>query len=263
MVQQSANILSFGTRTGSTEYWSGALRDVRIYNRKLCPTEIAALYGLIGHWKLDETSGATAADSSGMGRNMTVVGTATWASGGPVDNCLQLNGSTRAEVTSLLDNPTNVSIAAWANLTAADTSGAELVSLGDYFAIRLNEGSNSRVLFYNGSGWTSVTVAQTFANTGWHHFAAVFNDTANTCKFYVDGAEVASVSTTVSIPYTGLGTKTVIGAHGNNGANGDFTGKIDDVRIYNRAICPSDVADLYNGGDAFNGVQIIKWVEIQ
>jgi hypothetical protein len=263
MSQQPAAILSFGTRTGSTEYWSGALRDFRVYDRKLCPTEIAALYGLVGHWKLDETSGTTAADSSGMGRNMSVVGTATWATNGPVDGCLQLNGSTRAEVTSLMGSPSNVSLSAWAFLTAADTSGAEVVSLGDYFVIRLNEGANSKAFFYNGSTWVSASVAQTFANNGWHHFAAVFNDSMNTCKFYVDGAEVASVGTTATIPYTGLGTKTVIGAHGNNGSSWDFTGKIDDVRVYSRAICPTEVQAIFDGGDPFGGVKIIKWVEIQ
>src|SRR4029079_10571094 len=63
MVQQPAAPLSFGTRTGATEYWSGAIRDVRVYNRKLCPTEIQSLYGLLLYLKLDETSGSTASDS--------------------------------------------------------------------------------------------------------------------------------------------------------------------------------------------------------
>jgi hypothetical protein len=261
--QQPADILSFGTRTGSTEYWNGAMRDVRVYNRKLCPTEIATLYGLMGHWKLDETSGTTAADSSGFGRNMTVVGTATWNTMGAVDGALQLNGSTRAEVTNLMGSPANATISAWANLTAADSGGAEVVSLGDYFVIRLNEGANSKAFFYNGSSWVSASTSQTFTNAGWHHFAAVFNDYQNTCKFYVDGAEVASVSTTVTIPYTGLGTKTVIGAHGNNGSTFDFTGRIDDVRVYSRALCPSDIQSLFDGGNPFGGVKIIKWVEIQ
>ena len=74
MVQQPAAVLSFGTRTGATEYWSGALRDVRVYSRKLCPTEIEALYGLLGYWKFEETSGTTAVDSSGMGNDGTYTG---------------------------------------------------------------------------------------------------------------------------------------------------------------------------------------------
>jgi hypothetical protein len=262
LVQQPSARISFGTRTGSTEYWAGALRDIRVYNRQLCPNEIATLYGLVGHWKLDETAGAVAADSSGHDRNMTVVGTPNWMAGA-IDNCLRVNGSTRAEVVSLLGNPKNVTLAGWANLTAADTSGAELVSLGDYFAIRLNSGSTTRAFFYNGSSWTSCSVSQTFANTGWHHFAAVFNDDLNTCKLYVDGVEVRSINTTVTIPYGALGTKTAVGSHGNGGTSFDFNGRLDDIRVYNRALCPAEIAALHAGGDPFEGVKIIKWIEIQ
>lgn len=263
MTQQAAAILSFGTRTGSTQYWQGALRDFRIYSRKLCPLEIAELYGLGGHWKLDETSGSVAADSSGLGRNGTVVGSANWTAG-IIDNCLQLNGSTRVEINSLMNSPKNVTIAAWANLTSPDPGGSEIVSIGDYFAIRLDNGSVSRAFFYNGSGWTSVSASQTFAGTGWHHFAAVFNDDQDWCKLYIDGVEAASLATMVSIPYSGLGTTTTIGAHGNGSGSFDFTGKIDDVRIYSRALCPGDIQALHDmGNGSFGGVKIIKWVEIQ
>lgn len=261
MSQQPAAILSFGTSTGSPEYWQGALRDFRVYGRKLCPTEIAEIYGLVGHWKLDETSSAVAADSSGFGRDMTVVGTPNWTVG-TMGNCLELNGTNRAEVVSLLGSPKNITLAGWADLTAADSNGAELISLGDYFAIRLDEGGSSRAVFYEGSSWGSCSVSQTFANTGWHHIAAVFNDDQNTCKLYVDGVEAASVSTTVTIPYGALGTKTVIGAHGNSGTTRDFTGKLDDIRVYNRALCASEIQTLHNGA-ASEGVKIIKWVELQ
>jgi hypothetical protein len=263
MVQQAAAALSFGTRTGSAEYWQGALRDFRVYNRRLCPTDIAELYGFVGHWKLDETSGITAADSSGLGRNGLVVGTASWVPAA-VDNGLEVNGSTRMEVNSLLGKPKNVSLAAWARLTAADSGGAEVVSLGDYLAIRLNDSATtSRAFFYNGTTWVSASASQSFTGTGWHHFAAVFNDDLNYFKFYVDGAEVASTSTTASISYTGLGTKTVVAAHGNAGTTWDMTGKVDDVRVYSRALCPTEVQALHDGGEPFEGVKIIKWVEIQ
>jgi hypothetical protein len=36
---------------------------------------------LVGHWKLDETSGTVAADSSGNGLNGTVQGGGTWVAG--------------------------------------------------------------------------------------------------------------------------------------------------------------------------------------
>lgn len=259
MVQQAADILSFGTRTGSNEYWSGALRDVRVYSRKLCPTEVRELYGLIGHWKMDESSGTTAVDSSGMGRNASIVGSANWTTG-KLDNALLLNGANRAEVSDLMGSPTNVTIAGWANLTSTDSGGSELVSIGDHFAIRLTNGS-AVCLFYNGSSWTSVSFNQSLVGAGWHHFAAVFNDDQNKCTLYIDGTEVASVSTNVTIPFGALGTKTVIGAHGNGQSSFDFSGRIDDVRIYSRALCPSEIQGM--GSGSFGGVKIIKWIEIQ
>jgi hypothetical protein len=55
----------------------------------------------------------------------------------------------------------------------------------------------------------------------------------------------------------------MIGTHGNGLTTYDFIGKIDDVRVYNRALCPLEVLSVKNAGGTFNGVKIIKWVEIQ
>ena len=90
----------------------------------------------------------------------TVTGTASWTAG-KINNAIQLNGTNHVEVSSLLGSPKNVTIAAWGNLTAADTSGAELVSIGDYFTIRLNEGTTTRAYFYNGSSSVATSVSQT------------------------------------------------------------------------------------------------------
>ncbi len=141
--------------------------------------------------------------------------------------------------------------------------GAELVSIGDYFAMRVNNGTTASTFFYNGSTWLAAGYSQNFAGAGWHHFAAVFNDDANTLTFYVDAVQQAQLSTTASIVYTGQGSKTVIGAHGNGQTTYDFTGKIDDVRIYNRCLCPSDILAIKNAGGTFGGVKIVKWVEVQ
>ena len=57
MVKEAAGMLSFGTRTGSGQYWKGSLRDFRIYNREILPDEIVELAGIIAHYPLDETTG--------------------------------------------------------------------------------------------------------------------------------------------------------------------------------------------------------------
>lgn len=260
LVPQAAGVLSFGIRAGTSEYWLGAMRDVRIYNRRLNPTEIAQLYGLMGYWKLDESSGTTAADSSGAGRNGTVSGTPTWTSG-RISNALKFDGSTNISVPGLLGNSKNVTLSAWAKLLAPDTSGAEVISLGDSFVIRLDDSGTTRAFFYDGASWNVVSFNQTYAAGGWHHFAAVFDDDQDYCRLYVDGIEKANLSTTVSIAYT-LNPNTSIGRQGNGSGTVDFNGWIDDVRVYNRALCPTDVLSLF-GSAGPQGIRVIKWVEIQ
>jgi hypothetical protein len=260
LIPQPPAVMSFGTRTGTPDYWQGALRDVRIYNRRLGTAEIAQLYGLVGHWKFDETSGTSAADSSGAGNTGTVTGTATW-NAGRINNALKLDGSTSLTIPTLFGNPRNVTLSAWAKLIAPDTWGAEIISLGDSFALRLDDSGQAKAFFYNGSSWIVVPFNQVYAGAGWHHFAAVFNDGQDYCKLYVDGIERASVATASSLSYT-LNQNASIGKHGNGSTTFDFNGWLDDVRVYNRALCAADISALFSGAP-FQGVKVIKWVEIQ
>lgn len=199
---------------------------------------------LVGHWKLNETSGTTAADSSGLSTSGTVTGTASWTAA-IRNNGFNFDGATKIQVSGLFSNPRNISVAAWAKLTTADTNGSEIISLGDHFTLRLDEAGAVKGIMYDGSTWQAVSVAGTYAGTGWHHFAAVFDDDNNTFKLYIDGALAATASNTASINYSGLGANTVIGRQGNANTAMDFTGVIDDVRVYNYAITAAEVEALY------------------
>jgi hypothetical protein len=78
----------------------------------------------------------------------------------------------------------------------------------------------------------------------------------------VNGTQVSSLSTTSSISYSGLGPNILLGRHGNGTTSFNFTGKLDDVRIYSRALCPAAIQDIVNdAGGAYQGVKILQWVE--
>ena len=161
-------------------------------------------------------------------------------------NVLSLNaagGADYVQMTGHFDNPANVTLAAWVNLTTAQINGAEVISLGDSTALRLDDNGNLKGYIYNGSTWKSVTYATTLAGTGWHHVAYTFDDAGNVQKLYLDGVHVASVAETNSISYT-LGANSYIGTHADGSTVHDYTGKIDDVRVYSRALTPSQIADL-------------------
>src|SRR3954469_12091650 len=199
---------------------------------------------LEAQWKLNETFGSFASDSSGNGRTGTVTGTSSWVPG-MLNNGFSFNGATKIQATGLMGNPRNVSVAAWAKLTTPDSGGAEIISLGDHFLLRLDESGSTSVKYYNGTTWVALSVFQTFAGTGWHHFAASFDDPHKLLKLYIDGQLAGTATTTASISYTGLGANTVIGRQGNAGTTNDFTGVIDEVRVYSYAISAAEVAQLY------------------
>jgi hypothetical protein len=204
---------------------------------------------LIGHWKLDETSGTTAADSSDNGNDGTLENMAgdEWTTG-VLSGALQLDGNNdHIEVTGLLGEPADITICAWVNLTSIDLAGADVVSLGDCIAIRLDDTNPLRGctgMFFDGSDLQYTPSADYIEGTGWHQVAYTFDDSANTQKFYIDGVEEGSSTHTDSVSYSGQGSNVTMGIHGNGSANYSFGGLVDDVRIYNRALTADDVAAL-------------------
>ncbi|MBK9308528.1 MAG: cadherin domain-containing protein [Nitrospira sp.] len=138
-----------------------------------------------------------------------------------------------------------MTLAAWVNVTGTDTTGSEVISLGDSVSLRVSSGGNLEAFMYNGSSWNFTTSSVSLTGTGWHHVAYAFNDAANSATLYLDGVVVASSTNTSSIAYT-LGANTFIGKHGNGSTTADFAGNIDDARIYNRALSATEVATLAN-----------------
>ncbi|WP_197526909.1 LamG domain-containing protein [Pirellulimonas nuda] len=202
---------------------------------------------LLLHWKLDEASGTTSTDSSTHARNGSVVGTATWVAGRR-NGAIDLNKATKVQTTGLLGNPANFTIACWANTRTSDSSGAELVSIGDHFEILSHYAPyNAPVAaFWNGSSYVVVSASGgNRVGTGWHHYVVTFDDATDLLKIYVDGALVGTTTTTSSISFAGNGSNSVVGANGWNDTTFDHDGPIDDVRVYNYALSTSEIADVY------------------
>ena len=69
-----------------------------------------------------------------------------------------------------------------------------------------------------------------------------------------------SVAVTTPISYPGLGANSRIGAHGNGSGNFDFDGRIDEVRVFNRAVSAGEILKFYQGSRV-PGIRLIRWVE--
>ena len=206
---------------------------------------------LLGSYQFD-LSGDTGLDYSPSGNNDGVVNGAVQNTSGasPRDNTLQFNGATddHVQINGRFGDPSSVTLAAWVNLTAAGTFGSDIISLGDDVLLRLDaaSGGNLRGSYYDSttSNWQETIFNVDLVNAGWHHIAYTIDDANHTQKIYLDGVEVGSTATTESIAYGANGANSYIGIHGDAVADWNFTGQIDDARVYGRALTGQEILTL-------------------
>ncbi|MHC4477572.1 MAG: LamG domain-containing protein [Planctomycetota bacterium] len=84
----------------------------------------------------------------------------------------------------------------------------------------------------------------------WHHLVFIKNENADTMSIYLDGL-LAHKRTDANDDTLGSWKTRFdifnIGSHWQNDSN--YVGRIDDFRIYNKALSPEEVASLFRGGD--------------
>jgi hypothetical protein len=91
-------------------------------------------------------------------------------------------------------------------------------------------------------GGTVENIEGAPVSPGWHHVTGVQNARSNQRFLYVDGIQVG---TGVIQDADGPGVLRIGGA---TGVNEYFTGMIDDVRIYRRALTPAEIVVLAEEG---------------
>jgi hypothetical protein len=256
-----------GGRAG-TDYFDGTIRDVRFYNRPLCPEEIAVISqfsGLVGEWKLDETSGTIAYDSSGNGNDGVYLGGVLLAASSPVpvDGAVAAVFDGNNDYVSIADSSDfdvtgPITVATWINVSSFTKTWQAIFTKGDS-AWRLSRNGNTNTIHFACTGLSQFRVDGSIdVNNGlWHHIAGVYD--GSTLMLYVDGQLDASVASSGSISTNNYDVE--IGRNAQAGGR-EFHGAIYDARVYDRALCPDEILQLYGGG-GFEGVRIIQWQEIQ
>jgi hypothetical protein len=190
--------------------------------------------------KLDESSGSTAADSSGNGNDGTLTNMnplQDWVTG-HLGNALDFDGGNDyvdCGSGETLDITDDITIALWVN--ARSFSYPDLVTKGDYtmaYSLWLRESQTARFAI-NADYFTTTS---TLSADTWHHIAATRY--GNTRKIYIDGMEDVSDSYSSAIATTALPLTITSSDYPLNGL-------IDDVRIYDRGLSDVEVARLYCG----------------
>jgi hypothetical protein len=208
---------------------------------------------LVAAYSFDAGTGTTLADTSGKGNNGTIAN-ATWITAGRFGSALSFNG-TNALVTiadaNSLDLAGALTLEAWVYPTAingwetvilkeasgdltyalyGDNNGNDVAGAPRRPTLSLRQGTTT----YMGNGATQLAL-----NT-WTHLAATY-DGAN-MRLYVNGSLAGTAARTGSVNVSANPLR--IG--GNNVWGEWFNGRIDEVRVYSRALAAGEIQSDMN-----------------
>jgi hypothetical protein len=206
---------------------------------------------LVGWWKFDESTGASASDSSMNGENGTLNGGQSFSGNGlngKINRGLFFNGSSdyiSAPFSSDL-NPDLFSLTLWAKVTGSQGAYRTPISSRDSglgFIIYATNANIWSLWTGSGVGYSSTNGAAVVLNQ-WTFVCATYDGT--TLTLYIDGED----SNSSGNPYLKNTARELRIGAGNNeaGATYFFHGALDDIRVYNRALTVSEITTIYEQG---------------
>jgi DUF1680 family protein len=216
-------------------------------------TTTTPLPAFVAHYRLDETTGTTAADATGNGRTATLAGGATWIAG-RTGNAVNLSGASQylSLPAGILAGAAAFTIATWVRL---DTLGtwSRVFDFGtgataNMFLTPSSSAGTARFgITTGGAGAEQRINAPSALPTGtWTHVAV--SHAGNLGVLYVNGVEVArNTAMTVTAGSLGSTTQNWVG-RSQYGGDPYLDGAVDSLRIYSRALTAAEVADLYSTG---------------
>jgi predicted phosphodiesterase len=178
---------------------------------------------------------------------------------------LTLSGSNRQDVPSSSSlQLTRFSVATWFMTNQDYSSNAYIVNKGGFgtetagrnmnYGIWMTSTERIQAGFETSTGPNYFATSPASYNDGQWHYAVVTYG-GSTVTLYIDGVRVSSLSTSATPDNTG--TQPVrIGAN-SLALNGFFTGNVDEVRIWNRALTSTEVANAYNNGAFSTSGQVL------
>ncbi|MBK6396682.1 MAG: LamG domain-containing protein [Bacteroidetes bacterium] len=264
----------FDPVVSSWMFYEGDIDDIRLYNRVVDSSEVHALFTeaqvsqncIVGSLPISISHGlvawypfcGNANDETGNGFDGTVNGAAlTTDRFGNNSSSYQFNGSTdyiNIQNSILSQNNSTFSISAW---FLSDTTDGAIIS--DRFDM------TNQFKYYIGLSNTGLLTSGNFSSTScnsplqstvtlhqWNNITITKDSSSLVHRMFLNGILVNSDS---NYCYYSSLSSTQIGRWGGNN-DSYFTGKIDDIRIYNRVLDSIEIAALYNENICFQTVTV-------
>jgi hypothetical protein len=102
---------------------------------------------------------------------------------------------------------------------------------------------------------------QTVDTSKWYHYLIAYDGEDRSVKMYINGKFENSSISNYHLPDTDAPVKIGISEYELNGSWGPFHGKIDDIRIYNRALTETEIQQLFNQPVAAGSLIGVDWGE--
>ncbi len=277
-----------------TNYFDGALDDVRIYNRAITSSEVQTLYragggvlttatpstsnavslnsGLAGYWTFDgkNMTNATATDMSGNGNNGTLTNMSKLSNAvvGKIGQALKFVGGTNTFVSvkdsNSLDTTSDLTISTWvkANSWTGESiyNYSTLVKKDQNYILRADSvtisgcGATTQLKLLWFNGSYIDSYCVALPTVGMWHHIVATVQGGTTKKMYIDGV-LQSGSYHPNVTTLARNLTVNLSIGDHQSSGGEgFDGQLDEVRVYTRALSAQEVQSLYKLGQTLTSV---------
>jgi hypothetical protein len=251
---QAGNIeMRYRTSSDGTtwsDWYGGTEESVEDFNNKyLYNTDDS---GLVGYWPMDEDSGSTVEDVSTNTNNGTASGTVILDGkhgggrgfDGVGSNYVSINNSSSLQITG------NQTIEMW--LYPTDFS----IRRNPYNKAYGGEGTitqelNGELSYYYGTNggnappYQKISSSTMLERNKWSHVVLVRNLTNMKLTWYINGVQTSTATASYVAAVASTSGVTI-----GSGYAGHYAGEIDEARIYNIALSPSEIQNHYLEGSS-------------
>lgn len=200
--------------------------------------------GLVGYWPFDDGAGLTAKDSSGNANDGVLVNGPTWQGSSicKLDGCLFFNALNSS--VNLGSDPIGVgttTVMVWMYATSLGGGNYGKIIANGQFSCAVRPG-NRTYLINDNATLVLPGYNNTFALNKWE-LVAFTRDALGRATLFVNGYATGPFNQNGGIPVVGSYLPMI----GNNsGLISGFGGYLDDMRIYNRILSPTEILGIYN-----------------